>query len=34
MQWIKQHQLWSALIGIVSLIVLIGGVGLGTVPSL
>ncbi|WP_262352322.1 hypothetical protein [Lactiplantibacillus plantarum] len=25
MQWIKQHQLWSALIGIVSLIVLIGG---------
>lgn len=25
MKWIKQHQLWSALIGIVSLIVLIGG---------
>ncbi|KZV00482.1 Sortase A LPXTG specific [Lactiplantibacillus plantarum] len=25
MKWIKQHKLWSALIGIVSLIVLIGG---------
>ena len=25
MKWIKQHQLWSALIGIVSLIVLVGG---------
>ncbi|AGO09787.1 sortase family protein (plasmid) [Lactiplantibacillus plantarum 16] len=25
MKWIKQHQLWSALIGIASLIVLIGG---------
>lgn len=25
MKWIKQHQLWSTLIGIVSLIVLIGG---------
>ncbi|MBS0956534.1 class A sortase [Lactiplantibacillus plantarum] len=25
MKWIKQHQLWSALIGVISLIVLVGG---------